>query len=164
MMAYIVYLFMQKGAMAATDLNTFNFIFLTHYARWRAEAIQEAAIRGVGKASELIDLNTHTGAHPRMGAADVVPFIPIEGVTIEDCVSMANHVGEEISEDAIRSRCTSTKRPQEFLNAKVWRTSGVGNLRAFGRKSLRIPQRARILATPGFIPRRARPSSARANS
>ena len=60
------------------------------------EAIQEAAIRGVGKASELIDLNTHTGAHPRMGAADVVPFIPIDGVTIEDCVAMANHVGQEI--------------------------------------------------------------------
>ena len=60
------------------------------------EAIQEAAIRGVGKASELIDLNSHTGAHPRMGAADVVPFIPIDGVTIEDCVAMANHVGEEI--------------------------------------------------------------------
>ena len=60
------------------------------------EAIQEAAIRGVGKASELIDLNTHTGAHPRMGAADVVPFIPVDGVTIEDCVAMANHVGEEI--------------------------------------------------------------------
>jgi glutamate formiminotransferase / formiminotetrahydrofolate cyclodeaminase len=60
------------------------------------EAIQESAIRGVGKASELIDLNTHTGAHPRMGAADVVPFIPIEGVTIEDCVAMANHVGQEI--------------------------------------------------------------------
>jgi glutamate formiminotransferase / formiminotetrahydrofolate cyclodeaminase len=60
------------------------------------EAIQEAAIRGVGKASELIDLNTHTGAHPRMGAADVVPFIPIDGVTIEDCVVMARHVGEKI--------------------------------------------------------------------
>jgi glutamate formiminotransferase / formiminotetrahydrofolate cyclodeaminase len=60
------------------------------------EAIQEAAIRGVGKAAELIDLNVHTGAHPRMGAADVVPFIPIDGVTIEDCVAMARHVGEEI--------------------------------------------------------------------
>ncbi len=60
------------------------------------EAIQEAAIRGVGKAAELIDLTTHTGAHPRMGAADVVPFIPIDGVTIEDCVAMANHVGEQI--------------------------------------------------------------------
>src|SRR5277367_3901738 len=60
------------------------------------EAIQEATIRGVGKAAELIDLNSHEGAHPRMGAADVVPFIPIDGVTIEDCVAMANHVGEEI--------------------------------------------------------------------
>jgi glutamate formiminotransferase / formiminotetrahydrofolate cyclodeaminase len=60
------------------------------------EAIQEAAIRGVGKASELIDLTKHQGAHPRMGAADVVPFIPIEGVSIEDCVAMARHVGEQI--------------------------------------------------------------------
>jgi len=60
------------------------------------EAIQEAAIRGVGKAADLIDLNVHSGAHPRMGATDVVPFIPIEGVTIEDCVAIANRVGEEI--------------------------------------------------------------------
>jgi glutamate formiminotransferase / formiminotetrahydrofolate cyclodeaminase len=60
------------------------------------DAIQEAAIRGVGKAAELIDLNVHQGAHPRMGAADVVPFIPIDGVTIEDCVAMARHVGEQI--------------------------------------------------------------------
>src|SRR5882724_2420852 len=60
------------------------------------EAIQEAVIRGVGKAAELIDLTQHQGAHPRMGAADVVPFIPIEGVTIEDCVAMACHVGEQV--------------------------------------------------------------------
>ena len=60
------------------------------------EPIQEAAIRGVGKAAELIDLNAHQGAHPRMGAADVVPFIPIEGVSIEDCVAMARQVGAEI--------------------------------------------------------------------
>src|SRR5450631_458938 len=61
------------------------------------EAIQEAAILGVGKAAELIDLTKHQGAHPRMGAADVIPFIPIDGVTIEDCVAMARHVGAEIS-------------------------------------------------------------------
>src|SRR6267142_3085134 len=59
-------------------------------------AIAEAAIRGVGKAAEVIDLTKHSGAHPRMGAADVVPFIPIEGVTLEDCVAIARHVGEEI--------------------------------------------------------------------
>jgi glutamate formiminotransferase len=61
------------------------------------EAIQEAAIRGVGKAAELIDLTQHQGAHPRMGAADVVPFIPIDGVTLEDCVAMAKYVGGEIA-------------------------------------------------------------------
>jgi glutamate formiminotransferase len=60
------------------------------------EAIQEAAIRGVGKAAELIDLTQHQGAHPRLGAADVVPFIPIDGVTLEDCVAMARHAGAEI--------------------------------------------------------------------
>jgi len=60
------------------------------------EAIQEAAVRGVGKAAELIDLNQHQGAHPRLGAADVVPFIPIEGVSVEDCIAMARYVGEQI--------------------------------------------------------------------
>ena len=58
--------------------------------------VAEAAIRGVGKAAELIDLTQHTGAHPRLGAADVIPFIPIEGVTLEDCVAIARRVGEEI--------------------------------------------------------------------
>jgi glutamate formiminotransferase/formiminotetrahydrofolate cyclodeaminase len=60
------------------------------------EAVQEAAIRGVGKAAEIVDLTKHTGAHPRLGAADVVPFIPIEGVTLDDCVAMARHAGAEI--------------------------------------------------------------------
>src|SRR5215813_6491077 len=58
--------------------------------------VEEAVIRGVGKASELIDLTRHTGAHPRLGAADVVPFIPIEGLALEDCVAMAKRVGEQI--------------------------------------------------------------------
>ena len=58
--------------------------------------VAEAAIRGVGRAAELIDLTKHTGAHPRLGAADVIPFIPIEGVTLEDCVATARRVGEEI--------------------------------------------------------------------
>jgi glutamate formiminotransferase/formiminotetrahydrofolate cyclodeaminase len=62
------------------------------------EAVAEGALRGVGKAAELIDLTKHSGAHPRMGATDVVPFIPIEGVTIEDCVALAKKVGREIWE------------------------------------------------------------------
>src|SRR6202790_4790647 len=60
------------------------------------DAVAEAALLGVGKALELIDLTTHNGAHPRIGATDVVPFIPIDGVSIEDCVALARRVGNEI--------------------------------------------------------------------
>src|SRR6201993_2043943 len=60
------------------------------------DAVAEAAILGTGKAMELIDMNEHKGAHPRVGATDVVPFIPVEGVTLEDCVALAKSVGQEI--------------------------------------------------------------------
>src|SRR5262244_1047045 len=60
------------------------------------DSVAEAALLGVGKAMELIDLTKHTGAHPRVGATDVVPFIPIDGVAIEDCVALARRVGNEI--------------------------------------------------------------------
>ena len=60
------------------------------------DAVAEAALLGAGKAMELIDLTKHTGAHPRVGATDVLPFIPIDGVTIEDCVALARRVGHEL--------------------------------------------------------------------
>src|ERR1700751_817705 len=60
------------------------------------DAVAEAALLGVGKALELIDLTKHSGAHPRIGATDVLPFIPIEGIALEDCVALARRVGEEI--------------------------------------------------------------------
>ena len=60
------------------------------------DAVAEAALSGTGKAIELIDMNHHTGAHPRVGATDVVPFIPIEGVSLEDCIALARRVGNEI--------------------------------------------------------------------
>jgi glutamate formiminotransferase / formiminotetrahydrofolate cyclodeaminase len=59
------------------------------------DRIGEGALRGIGKAAELIDLNRHSGAHPRVGATDVVPFIPVRGVTLEECVAIARQVGEE---------------------------------------------------------------------
>ena len=59
-------------------------------------AVGEAAVRSVGKAAELIDLTRQRGEHPRVGATDVVPFVPIEGVTIEECVELAGRVGHEI--------------------------------------------------------------------
>src|SRR6202047_3016758 len=60
------------------------------------DAVAEAALLGVGKALELLDLTRHSGAHPRIGATDVVPFIPIDGIALEDCVALARRVGEEI--------------------------------------------------------------------
>jgi glutamate formiminotransferase len=60
------------------------------------ETVAEAAVRAAGRAAELIDLRRHRGEHPRMGAADVIPFVPIEGVTLEDCAALARLAGEEI--------------------------------------------------------------------
>ena len=60
------------------------------------DEVMEAAVRGVGQAAELIDLTKHTGAHPRMGAADVIPFIPIQNISLEECAALARKAGSEI--------------------------------------------------------------------
>jgi glutamate formiminotransferase len=60
------------------------------------EAVVEAAVRGVGKAAELIDLTQQKGEHPRMGAADVVPFVPVSGISLVQCVMLARQAGMEI--------------------------------------------------------------------
>ena len=62
------------------------------------ENIAEAAFRGIHKASQLIDLTKHTGVHPRVGATDVVPFIPIRNVTMEECIAIAHEVGKATGE------------------------------------------------------------------
>jgi glutamate formiminotransferase len=60
------------------------------------ESVGAAAVRAVAKAAELIDLTRHAGVHPRLGAADVIPFVPVEGITLEECVELAHRTGEEI--------------------------------------------------------------------
>lgn len=60
------------------------------------EQVARAAVRGAEVASKLIDLNEHRGNHPRMGAVDVIPFVPISGCDMKDCVALAKQVGEEI--------------------------------------------------------------------
>jgi glutamate formiminotransferase len=62
----------------------------------KPEAVAEAAIRAAGKAAELIDLTRHKGVHPRIGATDVIPFVPLEGVSMEECVALARSVGQEL--------------------------------------------------------------------
>jgi len=63
------------------------------------DSVLEAAFRGAQKAVELIDLNKHRGEHPRMGAVDVIPFVPIEDVTMDDCVALAEKLGKRIAEE-----------------------------------------------------------------
>ena len=60
------------------------------------DAVAEGALRGIGVAVERIDLRQHQGVHPRMGAADVVPFVPLAGATLAECVAIAHRTGEEV--------------------------------------------------------------------
>ena len=64
----------------------------------RPESVLEASIRAAGKAAERIDLRLHTGVHPRIGAIDVLPFVPLEGTTMEDCVRLARRAAQAIWE------------------------------------------------------------------
>ncbi len=63
------------------------------------DGVAEAAFRLVKKAAEVIDMSIHTGAHPRMGATDVCPFVPVSGVTMEDCAEIARKVGARIGDE-----------------------------------------------------------------
>ncbi len=60
------------------------------------DAVAQGALLGIETAVERIDLRKHAGVHPRMGAADVVPFVPLEGATLDDCVAIARRTGEEV--------------------------------------------------------------------
>lgn len=63
------------------------------------ETIGEAAFRVIQKASELIDMSKHSGEHPRMGATDVCPFVPVAGVTMDDCIEVARALGKRVGEE-----------------------------------------------------------------
>jgi glutamate formiminotransferase/formiminotetrahydrofolate cyclodeaminase len=60
------------------------------------EAAEQAAFAAIRKAAQVIDMSRHSGAHPRMGATDVCPFVPVEGVTMDDCVAIARRLGERV--------------------------------------------------------------------
>lgn len=63
------------------------------------DAVVEAAFQGIKKAAELIDMRKHHGAHPRMGATDVCPFIPVSGITLEECADLARGLARRVSEE-----------------------------------------------------------------
>jgi glutamate formiminotransferase len=63
------------------------------------EAVVEAAFRGIERARDLIDLTKHEGEHPRMGATDVCPFVPVKDVTMDECVELARKLGQRVGEE-----------------------------------------------------------------
>jgi glutamate formiminotransferase/formiminotetrahydrofolate cyclodeaminase len=63
------------------------------------EGVEEAAFRGIQRAAELIDLDQHTGAHPRIGATDVCPFVPLSGASMEECVALSKRLGARVGEE-----------------------------------------------------------------
>ncbi len=64
------------------------------------EAVEQAVFQAIAKAGELIDLENHTGEHPRIGATDVVPFVPISGVKMVECVELARRLGKRVRGEA----------------------------------------------------------------
>jgi glutamate formiminotransferase/formiminotetrahydrofolate cyclodeaminase len=63
------------------------------------EGVKEAAFQAIKKAQELIDMSNHTGSHPRMGATDVCPFVPVSGVTIEECIELSKEVAKRVGDE-----------------------------------------------------------------
>jgi glutamate formiminotransferase len=106
------------------------------------EAVAEAAFRLVECAAALIDLTKHQGAHPRIGAADVVPFIPIEGVTLEDCAGIAVRVSERIWSElriSVFLYEAAARRPERVSLANVRRSQFEALLTETGEDPLRAP-------------------------
>lgn len=122
----------------------------------------DAAFAGIEKARELIDLNHHSGEHPRMGAADVVPFIPLEGTTMEDCIVLARSLGARVGRDLqipvfLYERAAS--RPDRENLADVRRGEFEGLREQIGSDPARVPDfgPAHIHASAGAVAIGARP-------
>ena len=106
------------------------------------EAVMEGAFRAVAKARELIDLNQHSGQHPRMGATDVVPFVPVEGVTLDDCADCARALGRRIGEELaipVFLYEAAASRPERVSLADVRRGEFEGLREAIGHDPARRP-------------------------
>ncbi|HKO14622.1 MAG TPA: glutamate formimidoyltransferase, partial [Gemmatimonadaceae bacterium] len=122
----------------------------------------EAAFAGIAKARDLIDLTTHTGEHPRMGAADVVPFIPLEGTTIEDCIVLARALGERVGQaleiPVFLYERAASRADRENL-ADVRRGEFEGLREQIGRDATRLPDFGppRIHPSAGAVAIGARP-------
>ncbi len=107
-----------------------------------AEAVVEAALKGVRKATELIDLRRHRGEHPRMGATDVLPFVPVGSTRLERCVELARIAGERIGAELkipVFLYEAAAARPSRQNLADVRRGEFEGLAREIGANPERLP-------------------------
>lgn len=94
------------------------------------ESVKKAAFAAIAKAAELIDMNKHTGEHPRIGATDVVPFIPISNVTMDECVDLAKELGREVGEKLqipvyLYEHAATTPKRQNLANVRKGQYEGL---------------------------------------
>lgn len=118
-----------------------------------ADTAVDAAFAGVATARDLIDLTKHSGEHPRMGAADVVPFVPLEGTTMEECIALARGLGERVGRELdipVYLYERAAARPERENLADVRR----GEFEGLRESIPRDPAR-----TPDFGPRRVHPTA-----
>jgi glutamate formiminotransferase/formiminotetrahydrofolate cyclodeaminase len=115
----------------------------------KPEAVEEAAFRGIQRAAQLIDMDQHRGEHPRLGATDVVPLVPLSGVTMAECVHMAQRLGERVGKELdipVYLYEKAATRPERVNLADVRR----GEYEALREEITTKPDRE-----PDFGPRRA---------
>jgi glutamate formiminotransferase len=118
------------------------------------EAVMEGAARGVARAASLIDVSTHQGVHPRMGAADVVPFIPLAGSTMADAIAAAHGAGEQIFRRAgvpVYFYGEAARRPERARLEKVRRPGFDGHPPDIGDIAAHPTAGASMVGARGFL-------------
>jgi glutamate formiminotransferase/formiminotetrahydrofolate cyclodeaminase len=118
------------------------------------QAVEEAAFLSIAKAAELINLDQHTGEHPRIGATDVVPFVPLSGVSMADCVAMARRLGRRVGDELnipVYLYEEAAARPER---------QNLENIRRGQYEALKIEMGVNPERNPDFGPRRVGPAGA----
>jgi glutamate formiminotransferase/formiminotetrahydrofolate cyclodeaminase len=118
------------------------------------QAVEEAAFQGIRKAAELIDLNQHTGTHPRIGATDVVPFVPLSGVTMDECIAIARRLGKRVASEL--------KIPVYLYEAAATRPerTNLEDIRRGQYEGLKVEIKTNAERKPDFGPARLGPAGA----
>ena len=112
------------------------------------DKVEEAVFRAIRQAAELIDMDLHKGEHPRIGATDVVPFVPIRGISMQDCVAIARRLGDRVARELdipVYLYEEAATRPEN---------QNLENIRKGQYEGLKIDIQTNPLRAPDFGPRR----------